>query len=64
MSWMVLCKISERDIARKQPTEDAALKDACSLLRQGHTVHQVVGPSKIIKAQQIWDWCAKQRSSA
>jgi predicted SAM-dependent methyltransferase len=57
---MVLCKVSQRDVARKQATEDAALKDACSLLRQGHTVHQIVGPSKTIKAQQIWDWCAKQ----
>jgi predicted SAM-dependent methyltransferase len=62
MSWMVLCKLSERDIARKQPTEFAALKDACSLVRQGYTVNQIVGPSKTIKAQQIWDWCREVES--
>jgi hypothetical protein len=41
------------------PTGDAALKDACSQLLQGHAVNRIVGPSRTITAERVRDWCAK-----
>ena len=59
-TWVVHCEISQSAITRnRHKTEAAALKDACSQLRQGHIV--IVGPHKIIDAQRIKEWCAKQR---
>jgi hypothetical protein len=61
-TWVVHCEVNQRDITRsRHKTEDAALKDACSQLRQGHIVHCIVGPHKTIDVQQIKNWCAKQR---
>src|SRR5438552_7397609 len=60
--WVVHCEVDQRHIRRSQPTREAALKDACSLLLQGHAVNRIVGPSQTITAERVRDWCAKRRS--
>jgi hypothetical protein len=59
--WVVHCEVNQRHIRRSQPTEEAALKDACSQLLQGHAVNRIVGPTKTITAGRVRDWCAKHR---
>jgi hypothetical protein len=61
--WVVHCEINQRHIRRSQPTKEAALKDACSQLLQGHAVNRIVGPNKTITAERVGDWCAKHRPS-
>jgi hypothetical protein len=34
--WVLHCAVNQRHIRRSQPTREAALKDACSQLLQGH----------------------------
>jgi hypothetical protein len=51
-----------RHIRRSQPTREAALKDACAQLLQGHAVNRIVGPNETITAKRVKDWCAKHRS--
>jgi len=60
--WVVHCEVNQRHIRRSLPTREAALKDACSQLLQGHAVNRIVGPNKTITAEQVRDWCAKHRS--
>jgi hypothetical protein len=55
------CAVNQRHIRRSQPTRDAALKDACSQLLQGHAVNRIVGPNETISAERIKDWCEKDR---
>jgi hypothetical protein len=57
--WVVHCEVNQRRIGRIQPTRDAALRDACSQLLQGHAVNRIVGPSRTITAERIKHWCAK-----
>ena len=55
--WVLHCAISQRHIRRSQPTREAALKDACSQLREGYAVNRIVGyhrrASEGIGAQSI-----------
>jgi len=60
--WVLHCEVNQRHIRRIQPTREAALKDACSQLLQGHAVNRIVGPNKTITAERVRDWCAKHRS--
>jgi hypothetical protein len=59
--WVLHCAVNQRHIRRSQPTKDAALKDACSQLLQGHAVNRIVGPNETISAGRIQDWCEKHR---
>src|SRR5262249_15810895 len=59
--WVLHCPVNHRHIRRRQPTREAALKDACSQLFQGHAVNRIVGPNETINAKRIMDWCAKHR---
>jgi hypothetical protein len=61
--WVLHCAVNQRHLRRSQPTREAALKDACSQLREGHAVNRIVGPNETITAERVKDWCAKQRSS-
>jgi hypothetical protein len=56
--WVLHCAVNQRHIRRSQPTKEAALKDACAQLLQGHA-----GPNETITADRIRDWCAKHRPS-
>lgn len=60
--WVVHCEVNQRHIRRIQPTRDAALKDACSQLLQGHAVNRIVGPSRTVTAERVMKWCAKHCS--
>jgi hypothetical protein len=40
------CEVEQRHMRRSQPIRDAALKDACSELLQGHAVNRIVGPNE------------------
>jgi len=44
--WVLHCAVDERHIRRIQPTKEAALKDACAQLLEGHTVNRIVGPNE------------------
>ena len=57
--WVVHCEVNQRHMRRSHPTRDAALKDACSQLLQGHAVNRIVGPNRTITAERVKDWCAK-----
>src|SRR6266516_641047 len=59
--WVLHCEVNQRHIRRIKPTREAALKDACSQLLQGHAVNRIVGPNKTISAERIQDWCEKHR---
>jgi len=61
--WVLHCAVNQRHIRRSQPTREAALKDACSQLLQGHAVNRIVGPNETITAERVRDWCAKHRPS-
>ena len=61
--WVLHCAVNQRHIRRSQPTRDAALKDACVQLLQGHAVNRIVGPNETINAERVRDWCAKHRPS-
>jgi hypothetical protein len=61
--WVLHCAVNQRPIRRSQPTKEAALKDACAQLLQGHAVNRIVGPSETITAERVRDWCAKHQSS-
>jgi hypothetical protein len=60
--WVLHCAVNQRHIRRSQPTREAALKDACSQLLEGHAVNRIVGPNETITAERVKDWCAKHRS--
>jgi hypothetical protein len=62
--WVLHCAVNQRHIRRSQPTRDAALKDACVQLLQGHAVNRIVGPNETINAKRVRDWCAKHRPSS
>jgi hypothetical protein len=59
--WVVHCEVNQRHMRRNHPTREAALKDACSQLLQGHAINRIVGPNKTITAERVRDWCAKHR---
>ena len=59
--WVVHCEVNQRHTRRSHPTKEAALKDACSQLVQGHAVNRIVGPNRIITEERVRDWCAKHR---
>ena len=59
--WVVHCEVNQRHMRRSHPTREAALKDACSQLLQGHAVNRIVGPNRTITAERVRDWCAKHR---
>jgi hypothetical protein len=59
--WVVHCEVNQRHMRRSHPTRDAALKDACSQLLQGHAVNRIVGPQKTITGERVRDWCARHR---
>jgi hypothetical protein len=61
--WVLHCAVNQRHIRRSQPTREAALRDACSKLLEGHAVNRIVGPNETIKAERVKDWCAKHLSS-
>jgi hypothetical protein len=44
--WVLHCEVNQRHMRRSHPTKDAALKDACSQLLQGHAVNRIVGPNE------------------
>jgi hypothetical protein len=56
--WVVHCEVNQRHMRRSHPTKEAALKDACSQLLQGHAVNRIVGPNRTITAERVRDWCA------
>jgi hypothetical protein len=62
--WVLHCAVNERHLRRSQPTREAALKDACAQLLQGHAVNRIVGPSETINSERVREWCAKQRPSS
>jgi len=62
--WVVHCEVNQRHIRRSHATREAALKDACSQLLQGHAVNRIVGPQKTITGERVRDWCAKHRPDA
>jgi hypothetical protein len=43
--WVLHCEVNQRHIRRSQPTREAALKDACAQLLQGHAVNRIIGPN-------------------
>jgi hypothetical protein len=51
--WVLHCAINQRHIRRSQPTREAALKDACSQLREGYAVNRIVGPNETITAERV-----------
>jgi len=55
---VVHCEVNQRHMRRSHPTKEAALKDACSQLLQGHAVNRIVGPNRTITAERVRDWCA------
>ena len=57
--WVLHCAVNQRHIRRSQPTREAALKDACSQLLQGHTVNRIIGLNETINAHEIKEWCGK-----
>jgi hypothetical protein len=59
--WVVHCEVNQRHIRRSHATREAALKDACSQLLQGHAVTRIVGPQKTITAERVRGWCAKHQ---
>jgi hypothetical protein len=59
--WVLHCEVNRQHLRRSQPTRDAALKDACSQLRQGHAVNRIVGPNETITAQQVRRWCEEHQ---
>lgn len=59
--WVVHCEVNQRHIRRSHATREAALKDACSQLLQGHAVNRIVGPQKTITGERVRDWCAKHQ---
>jgi hypothetical protein len=59
--WVLHCAVNQRHIRRGQPTREAALRDACSQLLEGHAVNRIVGPSETITAERVKNWCAKHR---
>jgi hypothetical protein len=61
--WVLHCPVDQRHIRRSQPTKEAALKDPCAPLLQGHAVNHFVGPNETITAERIGDWCAKHPPS-
>jgi hypothetical protein len=61
--WVLHCAVNQRHIRRSQPTREAALKDACAQLLEGHAVNRIVGPNETINAERVKDWCAKHLSS-
>jgi hypothetical protein len=62
--WVLHCAVDQRHIRRSQPTREAALKDACAQLLQGHAVNRIVGPNETITADRVRDWCAEHRASS
>jgi hypothetical protein len=56
--WVLHCAVNQRHLRRSQPTREAALKDACSQLLQGHAVNRIVGPNETITAERVRD-CAQ-----
>src|SRR5262249_8931104 len=61
--WQVHWEVTQSHVQRSQHTKEAALKDACSQLLQGHAVNRIVGPNETITAERVRDWCAKHRAS-
>jgi hypothetical protein len=61
--WVLHCAVNQCHVRRSQPTREAALKDACSQLLEGHAVNRIVGPNETITAERVKEWCAKHRSS-
>jgi hypothetical protein len=59
--WVLHCAVSLRHIRRSQPTREAALKNACAQLLEGHAVNRIVGPNGTIDAERVRDWYAKHR---
>jgi hypothetical protein len=57
--WVLHCAVNQRHIRRSQPTRDAALKDACIQLLQGHAVNRIVGPNETINAKRVRDLVRK-----
>jgi hypothetical protein len=55
--WVLHCAVNQQHIRRSQPTREAALKDACSQLLEGHAVNRIVGPNETITAERVKDWC-------
>jgi hypothetical protein len=51
--WVLHCEVNQRHIRRSQPTRDAALKDACEQLLQGHTVNRIVGKALVRSASTL-----------
>jgi hypothetical protein len=51
--WVLHCAVNQRHIRRSQPTREAALKDACSQLLEGHSVNRIVGPNETISAERV-----------
>jgi hypothetical protein len=62
--WVLHCAVNQRHIRRSQPTREAALRDACSQLLEGHAVNRIIGPNETITAERVKDWCAKDRSTS
>jgi hypothetical protein len=62
--WVLHCAVNQRHIRRSQPTREAALRDACSQLLEGHAVNRIIGPNETITGERVKDWCAKHRSNS
>src|SRR5436190_953458 len=61
--WELHCEVKHRHIRRRQPTRDAAPKDARSQLLQGYSVNRIVVPNETVTAERIKSWCASRRFS-
>src|SRR6266550_3853345 len=62
--WVLHCAVNQYHIRLSQPTREAALKDACAQLLQGHAVNRIVGPSETITAERVRDWLRKASTLA
>jgi len=61
--WVLHCEVNQRHIRPSRPTREAALKDACAQLLQGHAVNRIIGPNETINTHDIKKWCARHRPS-
>jgi hypothetical protein len=61
--WVLHCAVNQHHIGRSQPTREAALRDACSQLLEGHAINRIIGPNETITGERVKDWCAKHRSN-
>jgi hypothetical protein len=51
--WVLHCAVNQRHIRRSQPTREAALRDACSQLLEGHAVQAAISLVELCRARAV-----------